>query len=82
MEILPIFQGEINKYFVPYKGKPWKTFGSIKLDLMGTYLYEKTAQLIAKQINIDGDYSVRIIRIPSGFALYMKQKKVRKPGKR
>lgn len=81
MEILPIFQGEIDKLYVPYAGPSVRKFGSGKFKLMGTYLYEGTAKAIAKQINMDSDWSIKIIPIVGGFALYMHMKKQRKPGR-
>lgn len=81
MEILPIFQGEIDKLYVPYAGPRERKVGTAKFKLMGTYFYEGTAKAIAKQINMDGDWSIKIIPIVGGFALYMHMKKSRKPRK-
>jgi hypothetical protein len=78
MEILPIFQGEIDKLYVPYAGPKVRKYGNAKFKLMGTYLYENTAKAIAKQINMDGDWSIKIMPIVGGCALYMHMKVQRK----
>jgi hypothetical protein len=78
MEILHIFQGEIDKLYVPYTGPKSRKVGNATFNLMGTYLYENTAKRIAKQINMDGDWSIKIVPIVGGFALYMHKKVNRK----
>ncbi len=73
-ELLSIFQGEIDRKYVPYSGKNKRKIGKYTFNLVGTYLYENTANLLAKQMAIDGETAVRVIGIKGGYALFVRGK--------
>lgn len=73
-ELLPVFQGSVDKLYVPYSGKKTRMIGKYKFNLIGTYLYESTANMLAKSISMDGDIAVRVIKIKGGYALFTRGK--------
>jgi hypothetical protein len=65
------FQSELT-YHIPFSGKEKRSFGGRVFTLVWTGLYKGNAEAIAKNLSMDGDILVRVIKIKGGWAIYTK----------